>query len=218
MPLPFILVGVGLVTAATGVLAAVKGSARRRLPSSGDGLRQTAQWASLVEKIRGELPAWLLLGHIYVESRGNPSEVPRRKDGSVVLLKGRTEPEKGLLQIDQFTSRDLGLDHSRMFEPAYNLTAGVKMYRNYAAAMKKLGSYATSDDFWRAAYFQFALGGGQTKRFLSGQGLTWQGIEAAVRDFCTKNRCNPSVFSALNNNTTVWQKGHEVETLTRAVG
>jgi hypothetical protein len=43
------------------------------------------------------------------------------------------------------------------------------------------------------------------------------GIEAAVRDFCTKNRCNPSVFSALNNTTTVWQNGHELEALTRAV-
>jgi len=239
MPLPLILIGAGIASAVGGAIAArrqqegvkPKPQAPQR-PSqpiaTGSGtegaatpsaLRNTARWAPLVDQLRGDVPAWLLLGHTLVESAGNPNEVPKDKTGKVILLPGRTEPEKGLLQIDQATSKELGRDHAKMFDPAYNIATGVLMYRSYAKKLLSTTTFASSNDLWRTAYLVFGIGFAGTKPFLPTAPITWANVAQRIILQCGTNctKCKPSRCRALRANERVWAVGRTLEMQTHAL-
>jgi hypothetical protein len=213
MPLPIVLVAAGLATALTGALA----SRRRRsvAPQQASGgpcdersRQRTAQWRVLVEQLRGPVPAWLMLGHICVESGGDPRNV------ASVLLKGERGPEAGLMQIPPSTADRLGRDYRRLLEPAYNIETGSMMLQMEAAELRKLASFATDDDLWRTAYFRFALGGGSVRPCILGAGLTWSAVAARAVAGCAKAHSRSTVLRAVANNETVWQSGHLIAQMT----
>jgi hypothetical protein len=98
-----------------------------------------------------DVPLALLLGHVQVESGGRPDE--------------RTKlDERGLMQIHPATSREMGFDHSRMFDPAYSIWAGIEMFRRMADRIAKQYSFlfpsGRDDFFWHVVRFEFAIGSG----------------------------------------------------------
>jgi hypothetical protein len=118
-------------------------------------------WVSLygpiIARLAGsDIPLALLLGHVQHESAGNP--------------KDRTKlDERGLFQIHPGTSKEMGFDHSRMFEPFYNIEKGIEMYRRMADRLQR--DYPTlfparSDLFWRVVRFEFSIGSGAVRKIL----------------------------------------------------
>jgi hypothetical protein len=109
-------------------------------------------YGPIVSQLAGsDVPIALLLGHIQIESAG-------RTDTRTSL------DERGLMQIHPATSREMGFDHSKMFDASYSLWAGVEMFRRMADAAQRQYRYlfpAGQDDFfWRMVRFQFAIGSG----------------------------------------------------------
>jgi len=214
--LPLILIGAGVVTTIAGALRAKRESTLSPAPSgagtiTSTALRRTAQWAPLVDRLRGDIPAWLVLGHILAESSGDPN-----RDAPV--LTGQTLPERGLMQMHPGTSQDLGLDHSRMYDPTYNIAAGIRMYQTYAKSLQARASFASWDDLWRTAYFAFGVGPGRAYPYVQGKrGVTWYGVSNAIQACCNAGKCNSFVCGRIKANETVWQAGHQIEAQARAL-
>jgi hypothetical protein len=116
-------------------------------------------YGPLLARLAGsDLPIALLLGHVQVESGGRPGE--------------RTKlDERGLMQIHPATSREMGFDHSRMFDPAYSIWAGIEMFRRMADRITKEYSFlftrGRDDFFWRIVRFEFAIGSGAFRQIVT---------------------------------------------------
>ncbi len=129
-----------------------------------------AAWVSLyapiVAKLAGsDVPLAMLLGHIQVESGGRPDD-------------HTSLDERGLMQIHPGTSKQMGFDHNRMFEPAYSIWAGVEMFRRMADRLQKdFPSLfpVRSEFFWRMVRFEFAIGSGASRQIL--RALQAQGLQ-----------------------------------------
>jgi hypothetical protein len=77
--------------------------------------------------------------------------------------------ERGLFQIHPGTSKEMGFDHSRMFDPNYNIWAGVEMYRRMADRLQReyRALFPTRNDFfWRTVRFEFSIGSGAVRKIL----------------------------------------------------
>jgi hypothetical protein len=118
----------------------------------------------IVQAAGNEVPLAMLLGHVQLESGGKPHDVTKLD-------------ERGLFQIHPGTSKEMGFDHGRMFEPAYNIWAGIEMFRRMADRMQRDFPQlfpARGDLFWRMVRFEFAIGSGATRQILRtmlGQGI-----------------------------------------------
>ena len=148
-----------------------------------------AAWVSLyapiVAKLAGsDVPLAMLLGHIQVESGGRPDD-------------HTSLDERGLMQIHPGTSKQMGFDHNRMFEPAYSIWAGVEMFRRMADRLQKdFPSLfpVRSEFFWRMVRFEFAIGSGASRQILHrvcnsdpGRSLSTPCIRIARRCFTSRN-------------------------------
>ena len=142
-------------------------------------------WVALyrptLERLAGrDVPLAMLLGHIQRESGGRPTE--------------RTKlDERGLMQIHPETSKQMGFDHNRMFDPLYSMWAGVEMFRRMADRLQKeFPSWfpVRNEFFWRAVRFEFAVGSGATRQIMRRMEVerfrprTWAQFSA----YLTKNR------------------------------
>ena len=134
-----------------------------------------------LERLAGhDVPLVMLLGHIQRESGGRPNE--------------RTKlDERGLMQIHPETSRQMGFDHNRMFDPLYSMWAGVEMFRRMADRLQReFPSWfpVRNDFFWRVVRFEFAIGSGATRQIIRrmqaerSEPRTWAQFTA----YLTKNR------------------------------
>jgi hypothetical protein len=124
-------------------------------------MRLRAAWVDaygpLIAQLAGaDVPLALLLGHVQHESAGKPTD--------------RTKlDERGLFQIHPGTSKEMGFDHGRMFDPSYNIWAGVEMYKRMADRLQR--EYralfpARSDFFWHVVRFEFSIGSGAVRKIL----------------------------------------------------
>jgi hypothetical protein len=120
-----------------------------------------SEWVKLygpiIAKLAGaDVPLALLLGHVQHESAGKPTD--------------RTKlDERGLFQIHPGTSKEMGFDHSRMFDPHYNIWAGVEMYKRMAERLQRdyRSLFPRRDDFfWRVVRFEFSTGSGAVRKIL----------------------------------------------------
>jgi hypothetical protein len=114
-------------------------------------------YGPIIAKLGGsDVPLALLLGHVQHESAGKPTD--------------RTKlDERGLFQIHPGTSKEMGFDHSRMFDPNYNIWAGVEMYKRMAARLQKeyRALFSTRNDFfWHVIRFEFSIGSGAARQIL----------------------------------------------------
>jgi hypothetical protein len=103
-----------------------------------------------------DVPLGMLLGHVQHESGGRPND--------------RTKlDERGLFQIHPATSREMGFDHNRMFDPFYSIQTGVEMFRRMADRLAR--DFPTllpvrNEFFWRMVRFEFSIGSGATRKIL----------------------------------------------------
>jgi len=116
-----------------------------------------SRYGALIRAAAGsDLPLAMMLGHVQLESGGRPND--------------RTSlDERGLMQIHPATSREMGFDHDRMFDPAYSIQAGAEMFRRMAARMQRdFPSLfpVRNDFFWRVVRFEFSIGSGATRQIL----------------------------------------------------
>lgn len=138
-------------------------------------------YGPLIAKMAGhDVPLAMLLGHVQLESGGRPND--------------RTKlDERGLFQIHPGTSKEMGFDHSRMFEPAYAIWAGVEMFKKMADRLQKeyRALFPARDAyFWHVVRFEFSIGSGATRQIFSAMKAdgwvprSW----AAFSAYLTKNR------------------------------
>lgn len=116
-----------------------------------------ALYRPALERMAGrDVPLAMLLGHIQRESGGRPTD--------------RTKlDERGLMQIHPETSKQMGFDHNRMFDPLYSMWAGVEMFRRMAERLQKdfPSWFSLRDDFfWHVVRFEFAIGSGATRQIV----------------------------------------------------
>jgi hypothetical protein len=109
-------------------------------------------YGPIVTQLAGsDVPLALLLGHIQVESAGR-TDTRTRLD------------ERGIMQIHPATSREMGFDHSKMFDASYSIWAGVEMFRRTADRVQRqyanLFPRGRDEFFWRIVRFDFAIGSG----------------------------------------------------------
>lgn len=239
--LPLILVGAGAVMVGLGSREA-QGAALRQVTSTSrrvdtsDDLR-LARLGPLVERLRGDVPAWLLFGHMATETGGRACPTPTTPEACVGIplddcaaLTARNAAlraagkqtcldERGVMGVAAETRCHLQLLTSRICDPAYALAGGVKEYKIYAAALLKIASFLSTDDLWRAAYFVFAVGATTAGRFIpSGSvDLTWTDIARNVGTVCGRERCKPSTFKAVANNDRMWNDGHRIAVMARQI-
>jgi len=137
-------------------------------------------YAPIVARLAGsDVPLAMLLGHIQVESGGKPND--------------RTSlDERGLMQIHPGTSKQMGFDHSRMFEPAYSIWAGVEMFKRMADRLQQEYRQlfpARDEFFWRMVRFEFAIGSGAARQILSAmrergvQSRSWPAFVSFLRQY-----------------------------------
>jgi len=140
-----------------------------------------ATYRPVLARLAGrDVPLAMLLGHVQRESGGRPND--------------RTKlDERGLMQIHPETSKQMGFDHSRMFDPLYSLWAGVEMFKRMADRLQEeFPRWFTvrNDFFWHVVRFEFAIGSGALRKILrrmEGEGFqprAWLQFTA----YLTKNR------------------------------
>lgn len=139
-------------------------------------------YAPIIAKVASgsDIPLAMLLGHVQHESGGRPND--------------RTKlDERGLFQIHPGTSKEMGFDHSRMFDPSYNIWAGVEMFKRMADKLQReyrLLFPSRTDFFWRVVRFEFSIGSGAVRQILRAmaaehvQPRSWKQFEA----YLTANR------------------------------
>lgn len=103
-----------------------------------------------------DVPLAMLLGHVQHESGGKPTD--------------RTKlDERGLFQIHPGTSKEMGFDHNRMFDPSYSSWAGVEMFKRMADRLQRefRALFPTRNEFfWRVVRFEFSIGSGALRKIL----------------------------------------------------
>jgi len=110
------------------------------------------QVVRLLAKHAGDIPLWLLAGHVAVESGFNA-----RSHSSL--------GELGLMEIHPDTLRDFGLNpenavvREMMFNPETNVRYGVMMYQRIINRIAQHYQLESPEALWRAAYLWFAIGG-----------------------------------------------------------
>lgn len=127
-----------------------------------------------------DVPLAMLLGHVQHESGGRPND--------------RTKlDERGLFQIHPGTSKDMGFDHARMFDPNYNIWAGVEMFKRMAHKLQREYRQlfpARNDFFWHVVRFEFSIGSGAVRKIL--RAMTAEHVQprswAQFKAYLTANR------------------------------
>lgn len=115
-------------------------------------------YAPIIAKVASgsDIPLAMLLGHVQSESGGRPNDKTKLD-------------ERGLFQIHPGTSKEMGFDHSRMFDPNYNIWAGIEMFKRMADKLQR--EYRQlfpirNDFFWRVVRFEFSIGSGAARQIL----------------------------------------------------
>jgi membrane-bound lytic murein transglycosylase MltF len=115
-------------------------------------------YAPVIAKVASgsDIPLAMLLGHVQHESGGRPND--------------RTKlDERGLFQIHPGTSKEMGFDHARMFDPNYNIWAGVEMFKRMADKLQREYRQlfpSRNDFFWHVVRFEFSIGSGAVRQIL----------------------------------------------------
>jgi hypothetical protein len=138
-------------------------------------MRRWPALAILLDRHRGHVPLWFLLGWIAQESGG--------------FIGDRTSlDERGFFQIHPSESADIRppIDHSRLsIDPDYSVEAGVRLVNHYSSLARQRFLYIAPDSelFWRVVKLQHAMGSGLAYAMLStmrrrGIDVTWDAIKA----------------------------------------
>jgi hypothetical protein len=127
----------------------------------------------LVDRYRGDIPLWFLLGWIAAES-----------DGRIDVV--TSLDERGFFQIHPDESRDAKppIHHSLLsLDPEYSVQAGIQLVRYYENLARQRFPWIPrgSELFWRIVKLQHAMGSGTAYRLLgrmhaSGIVMTWEAI------------------------------------------
>jgi hypothetical protein len=107
----------------------------------------------------GDVPPWLPLGWISVESNG------RLDDADFTAF---PEGELGLFQLDPSERQRLGVDDDRLLLDApYALGVGLQLIQSYGAQVAAAGIAPRSDLYWYLTKFFHGLGAGGARQVLS---------------------------------------------------
>ncbi len=130
----------------------------------------------LLDRYRGEIPLWFLLGWSAVESGGWIGDVTPRLN------------ERGFFQLMPSESVELRppVDHNRLStDPDYSVQSGIRLVRKYMSLTSARFKFipANSELFWRVVKLQHAAGSGSTELLLNtmrrrGINVTWEAIKA----------------------------------------
>jgi hypothetical protein len=124
------------------------GLARAPSPGPSGAPAGMAQLVPLLNKYRGDIPLYFVLGWVYVESGG--------QIGSSTNL-----GELGYFQIHPGESQVLHLDHPRLHtDPEYSVQSGIKLVNHYADLAQKLGFGRGTELFWSATKWHHWAPGG----------------------------------------------------------
>lgn len=107
-----------------------------------------------IEKYRGAIPLSFILGWIWVESRGDITEIPKYKPGTKDL------DERGYFQISKDESIHLKFDHTRLSrDPEYSVQSGISLINSYTKAVKGSGIDESNPIFWKLVKLWHAASG-----------------------------------------------------------
>jgi hypothetical protein len=136
---------------------------------------KTLTWPEIIlllNKYRGDIPLYFLLGWIDVESG-------RQLQGPTSL------GELGYFQIHPGESKELGLVHPRLTEPDYSIWGGIQLVRKRASQAHQLGFPEGTELLWRVTKWRHWAPGGVDVilKDMAGSGVTpvsWDVIEQYV--------------------------------------
>jgi peptidoglycan hydrolase-like protein with peptidoglycan-binding domain len=138
-----------------------------------------AQLVPLLNKYRGDVPLYFVLGWVYVESGG--------QIGSSTNL-----GELGYFQIHPGESQVLHLDHPRLHSDAeYSVYGGIQLVNHYADLAQKLGFQRGTELFWSATKWHHWAPAGVA---LIVKDIRANGLEPTtgswdvIQDYVTKNQ------------------------------
>lgn len=128
------------------------------------GVQQVlAQYGTLIEKYRGDIPAAVVASRIWAETRGVACPKPTA-----------CCDEQGLLQLWPATRAKYGVTDA--CDPDQNLRGGLAHWNSelqgLQAVLRTLGLTATGNDLWKLADLYTAIGAGATKKLLTESRLT----------------------------------------------
>jgi hypothetical protein len=136
--------------------------------------RRYAALVPLLDRYRGDIPSWFLLGWIASESGG-------------VITDTTSLDERGFFQVHPAESRDARppIQHVRLStDPDYSVRAGIQVVRHYADLARQRFPWIPygSELFWRVVKLQHAMGSGNAKTLITrmrAQGIevTWEAIK-----------------------------------------
>lgn len=143
----------------------------------GAGVSPQQRYAALLpllDRYRGDIPVWFLLGWIAHESGG-------------VITDTTYLDERGFFQIHPAESRDARppIQHVRLStDPDYSVRAGIQVLRHYADLAQQWAPWIPygSELFWRVVKLEHAMGSGNAKTLITrmrarGIDVTWDAIK-----------------------------------------
>jgi hypothetical protein len=105
----------------------------------------------LLQKYRGDIPLWLLVGWVHQESGGNAADKTALD-------------ERGYFQLMPEESQTLKLDHARLSEPEYSVMGGIKLVHYYARLVRRMGIDPAAPSFWPLVKLQHSIGMGDARK------------------------------------------------------